>query len=34
MDNTINKLLFDVLQSIERIDKYTESPKQFTFTTS
>ncbi len=31
MDNTINKLLFDVLQSIERIDQYTESPKQFTF---
>jgi uncharacterized protein with HEPN domain len=31
MDNAIKKLLFDILQSIERIDKYTESPKQFTF---
>ena len=34
MDNAMNKLLFDILQSIERIYKYTESPKQFTFTTS
>jgi uncharacterized protein with HEPN domain len=34
MDNAMNKLLFDVLKSIERIDSYTETPKQFTFTTS
>ncbi|MEY3417463.1 MAG: hypothetical protein RL060_1575 [Bacteroidota bacterium] len=31
MDNTINKLLFDVLQSIERIDSYTETPKRYAF---
>jgi uncharacterized protein with HEPN domain len=34
MANAIKKLLFDILQSIERINQYTESPKQFTFTTS
>jgi uncharacterized protein with HEPN domain len=34
MANALKKLLFDILQSIERIDKYTDSPKQFSFTTS